>query len=104
MRNDSYFPCEMAHTAGRRSRTVPTSVHRLRPGDIQVIGAMGDSLTAAAGAQARSILQVATEYRGVSWSGGTIITGRPAMYCVRSSALSISNYKMLCVPRRRVRS
>ena len=27
------------------SSEVPTSVHALRPGDIRVIGAMGDSLT-----------------------------------------------------------
>ena len=70
MRDDSYFPCALAHSQGRRSKTIPTSVHRLRPGDIRVIGAMGDSLTAAAGAQARSIVQIGTEYRGVSWSAG----------------------------------
>ena len=70
MRKDSYFPCALAHSPGRKSRGIPHSVHKLRPGDIKVIGAMGDSLTAAAGSQARSVLQIGTEYRGVSWSGG----------------------------------
>lgn len=49
---------------------VPNSVHRLRPGDIDIIGAMGDSLTAGNGILATNILQVFTENRGKSWSGG----------------------------------
>ncbi|XP_043206266.1 phospholipase B1, membrane-associated-like, partial [Amphibalanus amphitrite] len=48
----------------------PTSVHRLRPGDIRVVGAMGDSLTAANGAFSTLIIDVKRNYRGVSWSGG----------------------------------
>ena len=47
-----------------RSKIVPTSVHKLRPGDIDVIGAIGDSLTAANGAFATDIFQVITEARG----------------------------------------
>lgn len=46
-------------------------MHELRPGDIQVIANLGDSLSAGTGALARSALQVAIEYRGVAWSGGT---------------------------------
>jgi hypothetical protein len=30
---------------GHRSSNIPSSVHQLRPGDIDVIAAMGDSLT-----------------------------------------------------------
>ncbi len=52
------------------SATVPTSVHQLRPGDIKVVGAMGDSITAALGAGARTILGLIFEYRGRSWSIG----------------------------------
>jgi phospholipase B1, membrane-associated len=52
------------------SPSVPTSVHRLRPSDIKVIGAMGDSLTAAMGAKAKTVIGLLTEYRGVSWSMG----------------------------------
>ncbi|XP_014448628.1 phospholipase B1, membrane-associated [Tupaia chinensis] len=55
------------------SNPVPTSVHRLRPADIKVIGALGDSITAALGARARRIEEILvqrTEFRGVSWSAG----------------------------------
>ncbi|XP_051684705.2 phospholipase B1, membrane-associated isoform X2 [Oryctolagus cuniculus] len=54
------------------SDSVPTSVHRLKPADIKVIGAMGDSLTAGngAGSQPGNILDVFTQYRGLSWSVG----------------------------------
>ncbi|XP_043118248.1 phospholipase B1, membrane-associated [Puntigrus tetrazona] len=52
------------------SDTVPTSVHRLRPGDIKVVGSLGDSLTAGFGAKAENLLQLADEERGVSWSIG----------------------------------
>lgn len=71
MRSDSYFPCRLAHTDARRSPSRPYSVHRLRPGDIQIVANLGDSLSAGTGALARSALQVAVEYRGVAWSGGT---------------------------------
>ncbi|XP_074065902.1 phospholipase B1, membrane-associated isoform X2 [Macrotis lagotis] len=54
------------------SNVVPTSVHNLRPADIKVIGALGDSLTAANGAGSKpgNILDVLTQYRGLSWSIG----------------------------------
>lgn len=55
---------------GRRSETVPKSVHRLTPGDVDVIGAIGDSLTAANGAFAIDGFQTLLEGRGVSWSIG----------------------------------
>ena len=65
---DDFF-CDM-NGPGRRSESVPSSVHRLTPGDIDVIGAMGDSLTAANGALAVNSLQTVLEGRGVSWSIG----------------------------------
>lgn len=55
---------------GGRSTTVPTSVHKLRPGDIDIVSAIGDSLTAGNGALAKNILQVFIENKGVSWSIG----------------------------------
>lgn len=67
-RNQSFF-CDV-NGPGRRSATVPTSVHRLTPGDIDIIGAIGDSLTAANGAFAVNGLQTTLEGRGVSWSIG----------------------------------
>ncbi|KAF3430201.1 hypothetical protein E2986_13225 [Frieseomelitta varia] len=42
------------------------SVHRLRPGDIDVIAAMGDSLTASAGLYATNLLEMFVENRGAS--------------------------------------
>ncbi|XP_038075947.1 phospholipase B1, membrane-associated-like [Patiria miniata] len=44
----------------------PTSVNKLRPGDINIVGALGDSLTAANGAGAKTLIGVAIEYRGLS--------------------------------------
>ncbi|CAF3934385.1 unnamed protein product [Rotaria sordida] len=61
------FPCS---TKGMRSPTVPTSVHALRPGDIQCVAAMGDSLTAALGAKAITPAGLLLENRGVAWSIG----------------------------------
>ncbi|CAO1413661.1 unnamed protein product [Diamesa serratosioi] len=66
--NEPFF-CDV-NGAGARSLSVPTSVHKLRPGDIDVIGALGDSLTAGNGALAVDALQFLLEYKGVSWSIG----------------------------------
>ncbi|KAM9842921.1 phospholipase B1, membrane-associated [Aulostomus maculatus] len=52
------------------SNSVPTSAHRVRPADIKVVAALGDSVTAGFGAKAKNLLQLRTEYRGVSWSIG----------------------------------
>ncbi|XP_076764145.1 phospholipase B1, membrane-associated [Xylocopa sonorina] len=64
---DVPFPCNVT---GGRSPEIPNSVHRLRPGDIDVIAAMGDSLTAGAGIFATHLLQIGVENRGVSGSIG----------------------------------
>ncbi|XP_070578243.1 phospholipase B1, membrane-associated-like [Ptychodera flava] len=60
------FPCSVSVSSGR----IPTSVHELRPSDIKVIGALGDSLTAGNGIDASYIWQVLKQYRGLSWSIG----------------------------------
>ncbi|TKS86768.1 Phospholipase B1, membrane-associated [Collichthys lucidus] len=54
------------------SPTTPTSVHKLRPGDIKVVAAVGDSLTAGngVGAKGDNLFLVMSEYRGLSWSIG----------------------------------
>ncbi|KAF5299457.1 hypothetical protein FQR65_LT01037 [Abscondita terminalis] len=61
------FPCDV--TIGR-SKIRPTTVHALRPGDIDVIGAIGDSLTAGNGLIATDIIQTTLQNRGLSFSGG----------------------------------
>lgn len=68
MYDDRQFPCEKN---GTRSQQRPTSVHKLRPGDIDVIGAIGDSLTAGFGTKALNILQLLNEDRGHSFSIGS---------------------------------
>ncbi|XP_075125593.1 phospholipase B1, membrane-associated [Leptodactylus fuscus] len=52
------------------SNSIPESVHKLRPGDIKVVAALGDSLTAAFGAKSTSLVNLAVESRGISWSIG----------------------------------
>ncbi len=47
-----------------------TSVHSLRPQDIKVVAALGDSLTAGLGAKAKTIVGLLTENREISWSIG----------------------------------
>lgn len=65
---DMKFPCNLNMTL--RSKSIPNSVHQLRPGDIDVIGAMGDSLTAGNGALATNLLEVIHEGRGSVFSIG----------------------------------
>jgi phospholipase B1 len=48
----------------------PASVHMLRPSDIEVIGSVGDSITAGTAAGAKTLFGLLIEYRGVSWSIG----------------------------------
>ena len=52
------------------SPAVPTSVHKVRPGDIKVVAGLGDSLTAGMATGASSPLAILTEYRGLSFSMG----------------------------------
>jgi hypothetical protein len=61
------FPCD---TRNFRSKDIPKIVHKLRPGDFDVIAALGDSLTAATGAMATKYMELSMENRGVAWSIG----------------------------------
>jgi len=45
-------------------------VHSLRPGDIDVIGGIGDSLTAGTGSFSYIFPQLLVNYRGASWIAG----------------------------------
>lgn len=47
-----------------------TSVHKLTPHDIDIVAAMGDSLTAGFGACAYTLIDLFVECRGISWSIG----------------------------------
>ncbi|XP_075700595.1 phospholipase B1, membrane-associated-like isoform X2 [Rhinoderma darwinii] len=52
------------------SPVAPTTADRVRPGDVKIVAALGDSLTAAIGANATNVLEIPTEYRQLSWSIG----------------------------------
>jgi hypothetical protein len=61
------------HAEKFRSKERPTSVHQLQPGDIDIVAAMGDSLTAGVGAVATNVLSILyEENRGMSWSIGNL--------------------------------
>ncbi|KAB0361845.1 hypothetical protein FD754_006001, partial [Muntiacus muntjak] len=55
------------------SASPPTSVHTLRPADIQVVAALGDSLTAGNGIGSKpdDLSDVTTQYRGLSYREDT---------------------------------
>ncbi|XP_052873447.1 phospholipase B1, membrane-associated-like [Anopheles cruzii] len=61
------FPCDVR---GFRSSPPPTSVHRLKPGDFDVVAALGDSLTSATGANSRQVWELLIDNRGLSWCIG----------------------------------
>ncbi|XP_073985770.1 phospholipase B1, membrane-associated-like [Rhodnius prolixus] len=69
------FPCRPGDGLYRSSRR-PLSVHRLRPGDVDVVAAMGDSLIAGNGATEDYALGTFIESRGVSWAIGGDATWR----------------------------
>lgn len=71
------FFCDARY--GARSKTVPTNVHLLTPGDIDVVAALGDSLTVGLNANARNLFQIGSEDRGLSWSIGGQDTWRQVL-------------------------
>ncbi|KAL6259485.1 hypothetical protein P5V15_009404 [Pogonomyrmex californicus] len=67
IRDNVPFPC---NTRFGRSLSIPDNVHRLRPGDIDVVGGLGDSLVAGNGAMEEFAVGTFIEARGVSWCVG----------------------------------
>lgn len=66
-RRKDKFPCDPQYG---RSLQRPNSVHSLRPGDIDIIASFGDSLSAGNGVLSKNIVDILTEYRGITFSGG----------------------------------
>jgi len=60
------FPCSPTG----RSNPRPTNARQLLPGDVDIVIAVGDSLTAAFGADATNFFNLFTDYRATSFSGG----------------------------------
>lgn len=52
------------------SSSIPTSVNEIRPADIKVVSALGDSITASMGVRASNLIEVIIMNRGESWSIG----------------------------------
>ncbi|XP_018563446.1 phospholipase B1, membrane-associated-like [Anoplophora glabripennis] len=75
--NDMTFPCDLNTVS--RSPEVPKTAHEVRPGDIDVIGALGDSLSAGFGASANTLPEVLSEDRGRSFSIGGQETWRTSL-------------------------
>jgi phospholipase B1 len=67
----NYQPGQTGYTCPgdlmKPSATVPTNVNQIRPADIKVIAALGDSLTAANGALATKVPDIVNQYRGVAF-------------------------------------
>jgi len=61
-----------------KSPTKPTNVNCVRYSDIEVVGAIGDSLTAGVGAACSNVFCMTTEYRGAVWTIGND-AGRTSM-------------------------
>ncbi|VVC30184.1 Hypothetical protein CINCED_3A016076 [Cinara cedri] len=57
-------------TNGMRSPTRPTSAHKVRPGDVDIVGSIGDSLMAGTGSLSNILPQLAVDHRGLSWTSG----------------------------------
>jgi len=62
------FPC----TPTGRSDPRPTIARRVLPGDIDITVGIGDSMTAAFGADATSLFDLFVDYRGTSFSNGGV--------------------------------
>lgn len=70
------FPCDVRHG---RSAMRPRDISKLRPGDIDIIAAMGDSVTAGNSLISENFFDVFTEFRGFSFTGGGSETWRTAL-------------------------
>ncbi|XP_055855787.1 phospholipase B1, membrane-associated-like [Episyrphus balteatus] len=64
------FFCDAKNGPGKRSLNPPESVNEIRPGDIDIIAGLGDSLTAANGAISTGLHSLANENRGLSFTAG----------------------------------
>lgn len=86
------FPCNLENIK-LRSDTVPSSVHKIRPGDIDIIAGMGDSLSAGTGISTISLIEeIIIPQRGRAWSAGGEKTWRS--YLTFPNILKVFNPKL----------
>ncbi|KAH8388137.1 phospholipase B1, membrane-associated [Drosophila serrata] len=97
------FPCPTNNT---RSVNPPTSIEQLRPGDIDIIAAFGDSLSAGNGILSNNAIDMINEFRGLTFSGGGMADWRrfltlpnilkvfnPKLYGFSVSNSLVANYR-----------
>ncbi|KAH8376660.1 hypothetical protein KR093_000662, partial [Drosophila rubida] len=70
------FPCDLSQG---RSPEPPNDITHLRPGDIDIIAAFGDSTNAGTGILALSWRDLMTEFRGFTYAGGGIESWRTVL-------------------------
>lgn len=83
------FPCPTNNT---RSPSPPTSIEQLRPGDIDIIAAFGDSLSAGNGILSNNAIDMINEFRGLTFSGGGLANWR--RFVTLPNILKIFNPKL----------
>ncbi|KAH8421162.1 hypothetical protein KR009_006987 [Drosophila setifemur] len=83
------FRCSKNNT---RSTSPPNSIERLRPGDIDIIAAIGDSLSAGNGILSNNAIDMINEFRGLTFSGGGLSTWR--RFVTLPNILKIFNPKL----------
>lgn len=70
------FPCNLSQA---RSAEPPDHIWELRPGDIDITAAFGDSVIAGNGLLSQSYLDIVPEFRGYSFLGGGLGNWRTAL-------------------------
>ncbi|EDW03078.1 GH11043 [Drosophila grimshawi] len=74
--NSDRFPCDLSEG---RSAERPTLISQLRPGDIDIVAAFGDSGNSGTGIMSLGPLDAYVDYRGYSYLGGGFETWRTAL-------------------------
>lgn len=60
------FPC----TFRDKSQNRPSNVNKLRPGDVEIIASLGDSIIGATGGDADNLFHAREQFRGISFASG----------------------------------
>ena len=88
----SYFNCPSLSSSSNGN---PSSVHELRPTDIKLVGAMGDSITSGFGASTGGVMGNdgnnfdSWDNKGISWSGGKFDVLNIRMHSMMSRPINL---------------
>ena len=64
------FICLSQKTENHNSYFLLRSVNKLRPGDIEIIASLGDSIIGATGGDADNLFHAREQFRGISFASG----------------------------------